>query len=126
MKRGTSVIVCWLAIMLTFVSCSSFGNRHNINITLSETDQDYKIQAHYPQAETGKVEDYLTHKLGSESDVSFANTHIDAQLTLNDGTKFYMKHEPGRLLIRFDKDRNSVEAYHNIKAIGEGLKNVLK
>lgn len=112
--------------MLTFVSCSSFGNRHNINITLSETDQDYKIQAHYPQSETGKVEDYLTHKLGSESDVSFANTHIDAQLTLNDGTKFYMKHEPGRLLIRFDKDRNSVEAYHNIKAIGEGLKNVLK
>ncbi len=126
MKTRTLAFICIIAGMVGCASCSMFGNNHNISITLSESEHEYKILAHYPQVDTRKVEDYLTRKLGSESNVSFINTHIDAELTLNDSTTFYMKHEPGNLAIMFNKDRNSITSYHHIKTLGEGLKNLLK
>jgi len=57
--------------------------------------------------------------------MSFVNTRIDGDLTLDDKTTFYIKKKPGFLEIKLNKNRNSSSSYHTIKELGEGLKGVL-
>ena len=126
MKKFRPVLLCTFLFVSVCVSCSQLGNNGNINITLSESEHDYKVLAHYPEENTKKVERYLTKKIGRKSNVSFRNTQIDAQLTLDDGTTFYMKNQPGNLIIKLNKDENSDASYKEIKALGEGLQPLLK
>jgi hypothetical protein len=92
---------------------------------LSESNYYYKIIAAYPVQHTADVERYMSQKLGKESNVSYVNTYIDAEITLNDGTKFYMKNAPGNMELKLDKSKNTYAAYRKIKAFGEGLQPVL-
>ena len=64
----------------------------------------------------------MNEKLGDKNDLSFIHTTIDAEVTLDDGTQLYIKNKPGELEINFDKDKNSIASYHEVKALGEGLK----
>ncbi len=41
---------------------------------------------------------------------------------MDDGTKFYMKKEPGYLEIKFNKNENSLTSYKEVKALGDDIK----
>lgn len=69
------------------------------------------------------VEKYMDDMLGSS--MSFHNTRIDGQLTLDDQLTFYIKKSPGYLYIKFDKEENSEEAFHRMKAMCEGIKEIV-
>lgn len=58
--------------------------------------------------------------------MSFVNTRIDGQLTLDDRTTFTISKYPGMLEIDFDKRKNSADSYAEIKALAEGLRSALK
>jgi hypothetical protein len=112
--------------MLYFsVSCTQFNN-HNIDIHISESQHNYKFMAHYDKIRTRSVEQYLDAKIGKNSNMSFVNTHIDGNLTLDDHTTFYIRKYPGYLEIKLDKKENSITSYHEVKDLGEGLKEVMK
>jgi len=67
----------------------------------------------------------MNYKIGDASNMSFTNTRIDGQLSLNDHTTFYIKKYPGYLKIKLDKGKNSDESYYRIKEMCEGIKKVI-
>jgi hypothetical protein len=80
------------------------------------------LSARYDPDETRNLENYMTNKIGRTSDMSFVNTRIKGQLTLDDNTTFYIKKYPGYLEIKLDKRRNSYESYQRMKQMCEGIK----
>lgn len=124
-KYALSFVYCLLFISFC-VSCSQIHHSNNINITVSESGHQYKLLAYYPEENTARVGEYLNEKLGKRNNISFANSKIDAILTLDNGTKFYIKNLPGDLEIKFNKEENSMAAYKEIKTLGDGLKPLLQ
>ena len=47
---------------------------------------------------------------------------MDGVLTLDDNTTFYVKKSPGYLKIKFDKEKNSEEAFRKIRSVLEKVK----
>ena len=72
-----------------------------------------------------KVEEFMDHKIGRTSNMSFVNARIDGTLALDDHTTFYIKKCRGRLEIKLDKNKNSGGSYEEIKSMCEGIKKAL-
>lgn len=105
------------------ISC--MHNNGNISISYNDSDQFYAMNAHFTKSKTRDVEEYMNSSIGRSNNISFANMRGDATITLDDHTTFYLKKSPGFLKIKLDKDENSYEAYHRIKAMCEGFKKLL-
>ena len=117
------------ALFLYVIACvtvtSCMQNDHNINISYSEDALYYSMNAHFPKNRTREVDDYMDSRIGEKSNISFTNARTDATFTLNDHTTFYMKKYPGFIEIKLDKDKNSDEAYRQVKSMCEGIKILL-
>ena len=107
----------------TFISCMHHDN--DINITYSEFDHYYLMNAHFSKSKTRDVEKYMDGRIGGRSNTSFVNSRIDRNLALNDHTTFYIKKYPGYIEIKLDKNENSYDGYHRIKTMCQGIKKVL-
>jgi len=83
------------------------------------------MYAHFNPDETRRLEEYMNYKIGYKSKMSFINTRIDGDLSLDNHTTFYIKKYPGYIEIKFDKDQNSTDAYYRIKDLCEGIKKAL-
>ncbi|GAB3933181.1 hypothetical protein [Larkinella terrae] len=95
------------------------------SFSVRESDDSYQISATYDPDKTRKVQSYLDEYLTRSGDASFKNAQIDATMTLNDKTIFYIKSSPGNLLIKFDKKRNSEKALARFKKLAEKLRETL-
>lgn len=113
-------------MLMIWLSTSCFYDDHNINISISESKNIYKMSAHFAKSKTRAVHEFMDKKLGYPNNVSFVNSEIDATLTLQDQTVFYVRSYPGELEIKLDKEKNSYEAYHRVKEMCEGIKEVVK
>lgn len=109
---------------ITIISCMHNDNG-NINITLSESDHYYSMNAHFSRSKTRAVEEYMNRRIGTLINMSFVNSRINGKLALDDHTTFYIKKYPGYIKLKLDKDENSDQAYHRIKAMCEGIKKVI-
>ena len=83
------------------------------------------MTAQFNPDKTEKVDRYLDQELSSGS-MSFAKTEMDADITLDDKTTFYVKKSPGYLNIKFDKEKNSEEAFRKVKGVLEGIGDVVR
>ena len=111
--------------MLCFIiSCSRLGG-HNINYDVSESGTYFTIHAKYDKQQSEEVDRFMDRYFDKHKNVSFTNTIIDATLTLDDGTNFYIKKQPGYLSIKFNKEKNSPAAYRQMKLFSERLKTVM-
>ena len=111
--------------MLCLCLSCSLGH-HNISIHISDSEHYYKMYARYDPNQTEAVDECMNKHLGGHNNISFNNTQIDADLTLDDGTKLYMKKNPGKLEIKFNKDENSLASFKEIKDLSEGLKTAMQ
>lgn len=116
-------VFCVLVICTTIIACRFPGD--NTSISYSEQGNYFEMKARFRETKTAQVERYLDNQL-SVGTMSFRNTLIDADITLDDHSTFYVKKSPGYLYIKFDRDQNPEEVYHRIKAICEGIKEVVK
>jgi hypothetical protein len=116
-----------LAILLfvssTIISCGFPDG--SISIKHSQYDHYYEMTAKFNPDKTDRVDRYLDKELRS-SNMSFVNTKMDADITLDDKTTFYIKKTPGYLNIKFDKEKNSNEAFTKIKSVLEGINEVVR
>ena len=124
MKKNSWALVCNLLLVCFCVSCSH--SNHNVNIQISESEQYYKMLAHFNTGRTTDVDEFMDHKIGRRSNMSFVHTRIDGKIALDDHTIFYIKKYPGYLQIKLDKAENSAEAYQRIKLMCEGIKKKLQ
>jgi hypothetical protein len=105
------------------LSCRHHGD---LDIKVTESKHHFSMEAWFHEYRTRDVEEYMDKKIGKESDLSFVNTRMDGKIRLDDHTTFFMKKSPGHLKIDLDKHKNSVDSYREIKAMCEGIKEVLR
>lgn len=99
----------------------SFDDDDNdISLHIKENDHHYRIYAKYERRRTLAIQRYLDSKLGTHH--MFRKSRVDATITLDDQTHFHVRNTPGRLVIKFNRDENSEEAYWRMKELAEGLK----
>lgn len=122
MKKETLVVS-------VFICCLSASCRHlhgNTNIHISESDRYYSMDAWFNENKTRNAEEYMDEKIGNQNNMSFVNTRMDGQLSLDDHTTFYIKKKPGYLEIRLDKNKNSEDNYQKIKLMCKGIGEVMR
>lgn len=107
-----------MAGFVTYVLHKMYSD-NDISIIIKESDNSYRLSASYARNQTRKIQSYLNAQLHS---TMFRNAKIDAFVTLDDKTRFYVKTIPGRLLIKLNKKENDYESYFRIKQLGEGIK----
>jgi hypothetical protein len=71
------------------------------------------------------VERWLDKEFSSV-DVSFSNTQIDGNITLDSQAIFYMKKSPGFLNIKLDKEKNSEAVYRKVRSACEEINEVVR
>jgi len=124
MKKTSWALLCNLLLLLFCFSCSQ-ADDHNIKIKISESEHYYKMLAHFNKWRTQDVDAFMNDKIGYKNNISFKHTEIDAKITLDDQTTFYIKKSPGYLRLEFDKSENSTDAYQQVKTMCEGIKKIV-
>ena len=97
----------------------------SISIKHSQYDHYYEMTAKFNPEKTTKVDKYLDQELAT-GDMSFTNTQMDGEITLDNKTTFYIKKSAGYLNIKFDKEKNSEETFYKIKAVCDGINDVVR
>lgn len=113
-------------MFLIWVSISCRNSHHNTAISISETKDTYKMSAWFNTAKTNDVHKFMDQKLGNRNKISFVNSEMDATVTLDDHTTFYIRSLPGDLEIKLNKNENSQESYKEVKEMCEGIKAVIE
>ena len=123
-KTYLLIAFCSLAAstIVSFPYLKKKFNGDNINISVKESTDEYKFSADFNENQSMKVQQFMDDFLDQHT---FTNAEIDADITLDDKTKFYVKAFPGELRIKLNKRKNSIESYRKIKKMGEGIKQIL-
>jgi hypothetical protein len=112
-----------LSICIAIISCGFPDG--SISIKHSEYDHYYEMIAKFNPDRTVAVERWLDKELPT-GDVSFTNTEIDGNITVDNQATFYMKKSPGFLNIKLDKEKNSDAIYRKIRSVCEGINDVVR
>ncbi|HEU5166229.1 MAG TPA: hypothetical protein VFU29_11845 [Chitinophagaceae bacterium] len=118
-----AILLSVLLPVITIISCS-FPDA-SISIKHSQYDHYYEMTAKFNPQKTTEVDKWLDQEL-SAGNMSFTNTRMDGEITLDDKTTFYVKKSPGNLYIKFDKSKNSDEAFVKVKSVCEGINEVVR
>jgi hypothetical protein len=129
MKKMFFVLLA--AILVSFLIFSyvahkvrvNFGDDNNISIRVKETEDIYQLNANYRRNQTARLHRYMDARLHTNH--LFKNSRMDATVTLDDKTSFYVRSSPGRLLIKLDKNVNDEASYIRIKELAEDIKQTL-
>ena len=124
MKRPILVIACALLFASSFSSCFRH-HRHDTSVTISDSGDEYEMCASFDENKTRKIQRLLDRELNIDLGRSGRNVHLDATITLDDRTTFYMRALPGHLRINFDKSENSGESWEKIHEVCEEIKDAL-
>ena len=115
-----------LTVLLPVITITSCGFPDgSTSIKHSQYDHYYEMTAKFNPEKTTEVDKYLDKELPS-GNMSFVKTKMDGEITLDDKATFYIKKLPGYLNIKFDKEKNSYEAFARIKSVCEGINNVVR
>lgn len=112
--------ICCCTVFISWVRHHGHLRGGDISFQVKESDDRYQIYASYDRNRTAQVQRYLDYKLHTHD--MFRNSRIDADIVLEDNTKFYVNNKPGRLVIKFDRNDNSEESFREMKKLAEGLK----
>ena len=121
--KNSAILFCALSLCIAIISCGFPGG--SISIKHSEYDHYYEMTAKFNPDRTAAVERWLEKELPA-GDVSFTNTEIDGNITLDNQATFYMKKSPGFLNIKLDKEKNSDAIYRKIRTACEGINDVVR
>ena len=121
--KKSAIFFYALLLCITIISCGFPDG--SISIKHSEYDHYYEMTAKFNPDRTLAVERWLDKEFSSV-DVSFSNTQIDGNITLDNQAIFYMKKSPGFLNIKLDKEKNSEAMYQKIRAVCEEINEVVR
>ena len=126
MKTSFFLALICLVSLSVFVAWSRFGaNNHNTSISITETDNSYKLTAYFNINSTQKVWRYINDCIAPNALGKSENDYFDVTTSLQDKTEFYIKESPGKLKIELNKKKNTTASYLRIKKMCEGIKGLL-
>jgi len=117
------ILLCCTLQCILLTACWHYDK--NISIHYKDNHDSYTMDAWFGKSKTITAERYMNYMIGHENNISFINTRTDAVLTLHDGSKFYLKKSPGHILIKMNRDEISNQAYHTLKDMCRGMKDVV-
>jgi hypothetical protein len=115
-----NLLLTLAALALLSYLAFHFADRNDINLEVSENESELNISAEFPDDKTPVVKNYLKKELKLSKNISTKNNKIEENISLEDGTFFYMKLAEGRLKIEMERKRNSQTAYKRLKKMFEG------
>ncbi len=126
MRKQILAITCSLFLLSCFSSCIRWHHHHDTSVTISDSEDEYELSASFDEHKTRKIQRLLDRELNIDLGTSGRRTHVDATITLNDHTTFYMRALPGELRINFDKSENSEDSWIKIQGVCEEIKEALE
>jgi len=121
--KKLAILLCILLPGIAIISCGFPDG--SISIKHSQYSHYYEMTAKFNPEKTAKVDRWLDKEL-STGNMSFVNTRLDGEITLDSKATFYIKKSPGYLHIKFDKEKNSDEVYFKIRSVCEGINEVVR
>lgn len=115
-----------LASLLAAVLFSGCMSGNDVSIKVNETIDTYSFTARFPPEKTHKALARIDRYLAKADGPSFSGGPIDATITTDNKTIFYMKSKPGDLELRLRKAVNTEENCDKFRQMCEEIKNVLK
>jgi len=126
-KRAWMILLiplAFISVASTVLSFSQFFSKRDINISVSEDDDELEITAQFPKEKTKALHDYLRSQINL-SDLSNLNEVVIKKYhTPDNEMTIYLKSRPGYIKIVLDKHMNGKEAYQKLKIVSEGIKQV--
>jgi hypothetical protein len=116
------VIIC-LSVVVLLSSC--FHHRNNIDVTLTEDERKYEMNAAYHPNQTARVQRFIQSQLQPATIFKNTNSDVDVNAVLSDDTKLYIKSNKGSLQIKLNKEDNSEASYYRIKKMCEDVKDLI-
>ena len=121
--KKSAIFFFALSLCIGVISCGFPDG--SISIKHSQYSHYYEMTAKFNPDRTAAVEKWLDKELPA-GDMSFTNTEIDGNITLDNQARFYMKKSPGFLNIKLDKEKNSDAIYRKIRTACEGINDVVR
>ena len=112
-------------IFILFTAFKAENRADKTSVTITESDHFYELKAKYDPEKTEKVQKYMDKSLPGNGNFSFQHAQLDATLTLDSKITFYIKANPGELVLKFDKRKNNADHYAKFKKMCEGLKGII-
>ncbi len=101
-------------------------SHHRTSITVKDNNSELNFKATYPERQTVAAQSYIEKFYQEERIFGSPQDVKKAEITLNDGTQFYLTYEPGFISINFDRDDNSSTSYHRMRKMIDGFGKALK
>jgi hypothetical protein len=122
MKKILMVMVLGIFVMAGFFCFAlyQFANNTDINITVNDSDDIYRVEASYDEDQSKRILSYVDAELNNTK--RFRNTQLDEDVDLDINTHFHINTEPGHLEITVDKNENNPETIEKFKRITQGIK----
>jgi hypothetical protein len=125
MKKVFIVVAAGIFLANILSSCFNYHD-NDVSISIQEDEEEYKLSAHFEDRKTKAVQNFIKEYTASTINFkSSNNNYLDATVTLDDNTRFYIKSKEGLLKIKFDKEENSEASYEKVKEMCEGVKDLL-
>jgi hypothetical protein len=111
------------AVMLVTISC---GTDNDIDLSISETEEELVVSASYPARDSERVHDYIKSKLNMTEITDLRD--LDGKDYQSPDTKmnFHIKSRDGYLKIVLDRRENTSRSYKVLKETAEGLQVLFK
>lgn len=117
-------LICSIATL--FLLCATtFSQGKTVSATTTESDKAYELSAIFDKDKNQEVLRHMDKVLGKDNNISFANTQLDAKMSLDDKSTFYIKLTPGNLKMKFSKKENTEANYKKLKKMCEELKEIV-
>lgn len=121
------IMITWATVASLALSACSFNHRsNNISITTQDRDNSLNFTANYPDDKTGAAQSYIESFFKEERIFISSADAKKAEISLKDGSHFYLTYEPGYIAINFDRNTNSYTSYTQLKKMIAGFGNALK
>lgn len=116
------LILCLVAVgfFVNYTFRRVFDNTHGVSVKVKEKENVYELRASYRTRKTRMVQRFMDEKLHTNK--FFRKSHMEADITTNEGLRLRVEMHPGYVFLRMKKDENDSAAYQLVKEITEGIK----
>ncbi len=122
--KKRNLLYAGLIVAIT-VALSSCFHDHDISIHVNDDEDVYRLRASFDEDLTADVQQVINRHLRQRNSSSLVHVFTDREITLDNGTSFYIKTGPGRLRIKIDKSENPEEGCEDLRLMCDEIKEVL-
>lgn len=123
--KNRPFIIAVLLIIIVLFSCNFHHDGHDVAVSISEDEEEYRFSAWFDESKTREIQNYMSNHFDGNDIFKGGNIKIEATTTFEETVPVYIKFRPGKLKIKFNKEESPEESYEKVKDMCEGIKQLL-